>query len=285
MRCLNVALLLFCTTDTFLCAENEYYNPEFWEKKILLFDPVNSPTLEFICLKKSRYHGRMETVTSSDDPFAEIIDIELDKNFSSTQKSYLSNIRSDIINQWLVKYHLENIDLQLSLRPFLKEQSYKIEKFLEKQQQVEFEKIVAINTSIEEQNLSSPIQLSKTEKSLNKKKSPNEQDGEFTKFALYLLIGGGVCLIYAVLAPTVGKSLQERKKEKIELARRKRLLERMLQNDWIDQKTYEFLLTKIKVLPDYLKSSKNLKIHPQSLDLLDEEVDSSVALSKRNKGD
>jgi len=59
----------------------------------------------------------------------------------------------------------------------------------------------------------------------------------------------------------------------------------MLQNDWIDQKTYEFLLTKIKVLPDYLKSSKNLKIHPQSLDLLDEEVDSSVALSKRNKGD
>ena len=96
----------------------------------------------------------------------------------------------------------------------------------------------------------------------------------------YLLIGGGICIIYSVLAPN-GASKQTSSNEKIELARRKRWLEKVFERGWIDRPTYLFLLKKIETLPEWLGGIKPLK----QTESEDYSSDTSVDLSKRKSGE
>ena len=79
-----------------------------------------------------------------------------------------------------------------------------------------------------------------------------QEEGGMEKFALYLLLTGGVFTIYSVMAPSGGSTDDNSKAKKIELARRKKWLENIRQKGWIDRTTYHFLLKKIDDLPAWL---------------------------------
>jgi hypothetical protein len=133
----------------------------------------------------------------------------------------------------------------------------------------------------EDRNLtysSSPYAPTKDPKLIKNKPITEEEEG-FTKFALYLIIGAGICVIYSVLSPS-GVSKKTPSKTKIELARRKRWLEKVFERGWIDRPTYHFLLKKIETLPEWLGGIKPLKQTEE-----DYSSDTSVDLSKRKSGE
>jgi hypothetical protein len=127
-----------------------------------------------------------------------------------------------------------------------------------------------------------PVSISKDPELKKKKPFTEDKEEGFTKFALYLIIGGGICIIYSVLSPSGGSKQIIHPTKKIELARRKRWLEKVFERGWIDRPTYHFLLKKIETLPEWLGGIKTLKqsndkdYYPQIL---------SVDLSKRKSGD
>ena len=249
------------------------------ENRFLLLDNQTPPKLVYICLKNDFPIDLNQTRHEVE----KIAELDWEKNFSrTTNRLTLSTISSSSINEWLTENYLQNIETNLFLQSFLYQESSKIEDFLVKQRQVELEELAIINQKLEDRNLSSPLATSPPSPDLSQKQSRStDAEGGLAKFALYLILGGGACIIYSVLSPVgTGKQGVNRDK-KIVLARRKRWLEKIFSKGWIDRPTYHFLLRKIENLPKWLGG-----ITPpvQSEDFeFDEEP--AVDLSRRNSGE
>ena len=283
MHCLLFVLYLFFYCGEKVQANEQHLESSFLDSKILLIHSSSSPTLEFVCLKNSALKDLRYFSSSADNPFTQIIDIELDPNASSlSEKFFLSTISSETINHWFVKQYLEKFEVNLAIKPFLLEESSRISNFLENQKEIQLEELVSLNEEMADRNISKPVVVAKTDSTLNKSKpaSTNSEEG-FTKFALYLIIAGGACMIFSLLAPTNSKGKVGGKVGKIELARRKRWLERILQRGWIDRPTYNFLLKRIENLPEWLGGLKTPVQSPET----EVEPETSVAFSKRNNGE
>lgn len=246
------------------------------ENRFLLLDNQTPPKLVYICLKNDFPFDLNQTRHEVE----KIVEFDWKKNFSRTTNSLtLSTISSSSINEWFIENYLQNIETNLSLHSFLYQESSKIEDFLVKQRQVELEELAIINQKLVDRNLSSPLA---TSPDLSQKQSRStDAEGGLSKFALYLIFGGGACIIYSALSPVgTGKQGVNRNK-KIVLARRKRWLEKIFSKGWIDRPTYHFLLRKIENLPIWLGG---IKPPDQSEDFkFDEEP--SVDLSRRKRGE
>jgi hypothetical protein len=261
---------------SFLVAMEDAYKKDFWTHKMIQIDPATPPTLEFICLENDPLRRFDRNQTNSPFSFESIIDINFDLNSSANSENiYLSRVSSESINQWLVRKYIKNIDLNLTIKPFLSEESYRIAKFLKNQTEIKLEELALLNQQLAELNTTAPVRLVKPTDILKKKNEPSTDEVGFTKFALYLIVGGGICLIYSVLAPSGTSSANGDKTGKIELARRKRWLVKVFEKGWIDRSTYQFLLKRIETLPEWLGG---LKPPP-------DQSEDSVALSNRKRGE
>ncbi len=211
----------------------------------------------------------------------EIVEFDLEKDTPKPSKTFLlSSISSASINHWLIENYLQNIDTTLSFDSFLYQESYRIDSFLKKERQLQLDELVSINRKLEERNLSFPLRMVQTDPKLRQKKPKSaDQEEGFAKFALYLILGGGVCIIYSVLAPRGNQGANRSKK--IVLARRKKWLLAILNKGWIDRKTYRILLKKIESLPQWLGG-----ITPTVQSEIDDLVEEpSVDLSRRKSGE
>ncbi len=250
--------------------------------RLLLLDPLTKPTLEYICVKEhpSDISYLSEALIH---PIDKILQFQWDDNTSDHNKSfYLSTITSSSISNWMLGKYIENIDINLPLDSFLLEESYKIEVFLEKQHELQLKELAFTNQAMEDRNLSKALSATPTDPKLKKNKRSNEKSEEgFTKFALYLIIGGGICVIYSVLIPTGSSTKGDEKIGKIELARRKRWLKKVLEKGWIDKTTYNFLLERIETLPEWLGKIRTLDQSKES----SESSETSVPLSNLKSGE
>lgn len=213
----------------------------------------------------------------------EIVEFDLEKDAPKPSKTFLlSTISSASINHWLIENYLQNIDTTLSFDSFLYQESYRIDSFLKKERQLQLDELVSMNRKLEERNLSFPLRMVQSDPKLRQKKPKSaDQEEGFAKFALYLILGGGVCIIYSVLAPErTGKQGPNRSK-KIVLARRKKWLLAILNKGWIDRKTYRILLKKIESLPQWL-GGITPTVQSEMDDLVEEP---SVDLSRRKSGE
>ena len=276
MRPFIFSFYLLTQFGSFLAAMGNAYEKDFWTHKLILINPDKSPTLQFVCLENNPFRTIDRHQKNIPNSFESIIDINLDLNSSSNiENIYLSRVSSESINQWLVRKYIKNIDLNLTIKPFLSEESTRIAKFLKNQTEIKLEELALLNQQLAELNTTAPVRLVKPRDILKKNGKPSTEEGGFTKFALYLIIGGGICLIYSVLAPSGTSSANGDKTGKIELARRKRWLVKVLEKGWIDRSTYQFLLKRIETLPEWLGG---LKPPP-------DQSEDSVALSNRKRGE
>ena len=273
-----------CISKSALHSEKNQTTESFSDNWVLLFDPTSLPTLEYICLKKpSEGNASIELnpTTYQVDQIARSDWVA--PNLTGEDAYQLSTISSSLISEWLLGEYINQIDLQWINQPFLLDKSTLFATFLEKEKQAEMKALAELNQQFEDRNLtysSSQYDLGKDPKlEKTKANSKNPEEG-FSKYALYLIIGGGICVIYSVLAPSGGSNKSPSKK-KIELARRKRWLEKIFEKGWIDRSTYHFLLHKIETLPEWLGGIKTLK-QPDDKDY---SSDMSVDLSKRKSGD
>ena len=257
-------------------------NEDFWKHKLLLFDTAKTPTLEIVCLVKNPLGQNFKRYQINSTIIDEIVDLNWDVTESNySNKHYLSTIQSDSINQWLVRQYLGEIEVNLPLDPFLLEKSIEISKFLKKQKEVELEELAQINQEFKDKNLTKAFKLSETDNKLINPKNVSDKESNFTKFALYLMLGGGVFAIYSVITPSGTAKRSINKISKIELARRKRWLKRIFDKGWIDRPAYHFLLKKIESLPEWLGG---IKPPIQSAETFEED-ENSVALSSRKSGE
>jgi len=273
-----------CISKSALHSEKNQTAESFSDNWILLFDPISLPTLEYICLKKpSEGNASIELnpTTYQVDQIARSDWVA--PNLTGEDAYQLSTISSSLISEWLLGEYINQIDLQWINQPFLLDKSTLFAAFLEKEKQAEMKALAELNQQFKDRNLtySSSQYDSGKDPKLEKTKanSKNPEEG-FSKYALYLIIGGGICVIYSVLSPS-GGSKKSPSKKKIELARRKRWLEKIFEKGWIDRPTYHFLLHKIETLPEWLGGIKTLK-QPDDKDY---SSDMSVDLSKRKSGD
>jgi len=273
-----------CISKSALHSEKNQTAESFSDNWILLFDPTSLPTLEYICLKKPSAGNasiELNPTTYQVDQIARSDWVA--PNLTGEDAYQLSTISSSLISEWLLGEYINQIDLQWINQPFLLDKSTLFAAFLEKEKQAEMKALAELNQQFEDRNLtySSSQYDSGKDPKLEKTKanSKNPEEG-FSKYALYLIIGGGICVIYSVLAPSGGSNKSPSKK-KIELARRKRWLEKIFEKGWIDRPTYHFLLDKIESLPEWLGGIKTLK-QPDDKDY---SSDMSVDLSKRKSGD
>ena len=273
-----------CISKSALHSEKNQTAESFSDNWILLFDPTSLPTLEYICLKKTSEGNasiELNPTTYQVDQIARSDWVA--PNLTGEDAYQLSTISSSLISEWLLGEYINQIDLQWINQPFLLDKSTLFAKFLEKEKQAEMKALAELNQQFEDRNLTysssqyDPGKDPKLEKTKANSKNPEEG---FSKYALYLIIGGGICVIYSVLAPSGGSNKSPSKK-KIELARRKRWLEKIFEKGWIDRPTYHFLLHKIETLPEWLGGIKTLK-QPDDKDY---SSDMSVDLSKRKSGD
>ena len=246
------------------------------ENRFLLLDNQTAPKLVYICLKNDFPFDLKQTRHEVE----KIVELDWAKNYSTkTNSLILSTISSSSINEWFIENYLQNIETNLSLQSFLYQESSKIEEFLVKQRHLELEELAIINQKLEDRNLSSPLA---TNPDLSQKESKStDAEGGHARFALYLILGAGACIIYSALSQVgTGKQGVNRNK-KIVLARRKRWLEKIFSKGWIDRPTYHFLLRKIENLPKWLGG-----IQPpvQSEDFKFGE-EPSVDLSRRKRGE
>jgi hypothetical protein len=279
MRPFIFSFYVFSHLGLLLVAKEDAFEMDFWAPKMIQIDHAKSPTLEFICLE----HDPLRTIDRHQNniphSFESIIDIKFDHNSSANEENfYLSSVSSELINQWLVRQYIKNIELNLTIKPFLNEESSRIAKFLEDQKAVQLEELARLNQELTEMNNTEPVGSGKVNEMLKKKETSTSEDGEFTKFALYLILGAGACIIYSVLAPSAFSTATPDKTAKIELARRKRWLIKIFEKGWIDRSTYDFLLKRIETLPRWLGG---IKPPGQSEDA----SENSVALSNRKRGE
>ena len=283
MQKLFIFFFLSCIAKSALHSEKNQTTESFSDNWILLFDPTSLPTLEYICLKKTSEENSSFELVPTTYQVDQIVDLDWAEPGFTIENAYqLSTIRSSLISEWLLGEYFEQIDLQWINQPFLKDKSVIFAVFLEKERQAEMNELALLNKQFEDRNLTySSSQYAPSKDPKLKKKKPITEDEEegFTKFALYLIIGGGICVIYSVLSPS-GASHKTSTKKKIELARRKRWLEKIFEKGWIDRPTYHFLLKKIETLPEWLGGIKPLKQTEE-----DYSSDTSVDLSKRKSGE
>ncbi len=284
MQKLFIFFFWACIAKTALHSEKNQTAESFCDNWLLLLDPTTLPTLEYICLKKtSEGNASIELIPTTYQVDQIARSGWLETNLTGEDAYQLSTISSSLISEWLLGEYFDQIDLQWINQPFLKDKSAIFAAFLEKERQAEMNKLALLNLQFKDRNLtysSSPYATTK-DSNIEKKKAIREDPEEgFTKFALYLIIGGGICIIYSVLAPS-GASKQTSSSEKIELARRKRWLEKVFERGWIDRPTYHFLLKKIETLPEWLGGIKPLKQTEEE----DYSSDTSVDLSKRKSGE
>lgn len=276
MRPFIFSFYLFSQFGLFLVAKEDAFEVDFWAPKMIQIDPAPHPTLEFICLENDPLRRFERHQTNSAYSLESIIDINFDLNSSANPENiYLSRVSSESINQWLVRKYIENIEFNVLIKPFLIEESTRIAKFLDNQTEVKLEELALINQQLAEMNTTAPVRLVKARDILKTNGKSSSEAGGFAKFALYLIVGGGICIIYSVLAPSGISSTKGGKNGKIELARRKRWLVKVLEKGWIDRSTYQFLLKRIETLPEWLGG---LKPPP-------DQSEDSVALSNRKRGE
>ena len=282
MQKLFVFFFWVCLAKSALHSERNQTTESFCDNWFLLLDPTSLPTLEYICLKKTSEDNASIELIPTTYQVDQIVDLDwAEPNFTIENAYQLSTIRSSLISEWLLGEYFEQIDLQWITQPFLKDKSAIFAAFLEKERQAEMNELTILNQQFEDSNLtysSSPYAPTKDPKLIKNKPITEEEEG-FTKFALYLIIGAGICVIYSVLSPS-GVSKKTPPKTKIELARRKRWLEKIFERGWIDRPTYHFLLKKIETLPEWLGVIKPLKQSEE-----DYSSDTSVDLSKRKSGE
>jgi len=270
------ALILACFADLGFSAYSKENFPNIFEDRLLVINPAASPTLKYYCLKESFFIGSLFYTDPNDQPVDSIAQISLDSHSSfETSNLILSTISSSSISDWLLGQYLDSIEVNIPHSSFLLEESYKIAQFFEADRKKRFHKLALITQELRDRNLTEQTTISSPNKKLDVK-SKNEEEG-FGKFSLYLIIGGGICAIYSVMAPAGGSKKGDGKAEKIELARRKRWLEQIRAKGWIDQTTYHFLLKKIDDLPAWLGG---IKPPDQSTG-----TETSVDLSKRKSGE
>ena len=283
MQKLFVFFLWVCIAKCALHSEKNQTTESFCDTWFLLLDPNSLPTLEYICLKKTSEGNASIELIPTTYQVNQIVDSDWEEPDLTIENAYqLSTIRSSLISEWLLGEYFEQIDLKWINQPFLKDKSAIFAAFLEKERQKEMNELALLNQQFEDRNLTySSSQYAPTkDPKLEKKTITEDTDEGYTQFALYLIIGAGICVIYSVLSPS-GASKQTSSSEKIKLARRKRWLEKVFERGWIDRPTYHFLLKKIETLPEWLGRIKPLNPSNDQ----DYSSNTSVDLSKRKSGE
>ena len=269
-------LILTCFEGLGLSIHGQDTVPDSLKNRLIVIDPLASPTLEYYCLQESFFYESLLNPNPVGHPMEFIARISLDSSASINRPPLkLSTISSSSISDWMLGNYFDSIEISRARSSFLFEESEKIEQFFEKDREKGLLQLAIITKEIRDRNFTAQM----TSSTLNKNvevKSKQEEEG-FGKFALYMLIAGGVFSIYAVMAPSGGSTQGNDKTEKIELARRKRWLEKIRQKGWIDRTTYHFLLKKIDDLPTWLGG---IKPPDQSTG-----TETSVDLSKRKSGE
>ena len=269
-------LILTCFEGLGLSIHGQDTVPDSLKNRLIVIDPLASPTLEYYCLQESFFYESLLNPNPVGHPMEFIARISLDSSASINRPPLkLSTISSSSISDWMLGNYFDSIEISRARSSFLFEESEKIEQFFEKDREKGLLQLAIITKEIRDRNFTAQM----TSSTLNKNvevKSKQEEEG-FGKFALYMLIAGGVFSIYAVMAPSGGSIQGNTKAEKIELARRKRWLEKIRQKGWIDRTTYHFLLKKIDDLPSWLGG---IKPPDQSTG-----TETSVDLSKRKSGE
>jgi hypothetical protein len=269
-------LILACFEGLRVSIHGQDTIPDSLKNRLIVIDPLASPTLEYYCLQESFFYESLLNSNLVGQPMEFIARISLDSSASIKRSPLkLSTISSSSISDWLLGNYFDSIEINLARSSFLLEESEKIEQFLEKDREKELLELAIITKELRDRNFTEQITVSSPNKKFEVK-SKKEEKG-FGKFALYMLIAGGVISIYAVMAPSGGSTQGNAKAEKIELARRKRWLEKIRQKGWIDRTTYHFLLKKIDDLPAWLGG---IKPPDQSTG-----TETSVDLSKRKSGE
>jgi len=283
MQKLFIFISLICIAKSALHSEKNQTTESFSDNWIILFDPTSLPTLEYICLKKSSEENasfELNPTTYQVDQIARSDWVA--SNLTGEEAYQLSTINNSLLSEWLLGEYFDQIEVQWRNQPFLFNKSELFAAFLEKKHQEKLQEIAAINERFKDKNFSysSSNSISKDPKLSKKKPFAKETEDGVSKYAFYLFIGGGICAIYSVLAPS-GATGTKPSTSKVELARRKRWLERVFEKGWIDRPTYHFLLKKIETLPKWLGG---IKPKNQS-ENTDYSSDISVDLSKRKSGE
>jgi len=255
--------------------------PEPLLSRVILIDSSQPPTIEYICLQSRAFPPINLTGLKEENSLQDVVHISFEDNQSNLNNSYiLSNVHYSKISSWILASHSPQVDFHPLRNEFFSEISDDLSEFLIIKQ-AEFSRQLAETSRLwEENNYSSQnnyLSLKSKEKKNAKTATNSSSSGEFGKFALYLFVGGGVCAIYSVLAPT-GSSGAQGGPGKIVKARRKRWLKKIYQLGWIDQKRYQFLLKRLDNLPQWLGG---IISKAQSSDMEDSRVD----LSSRKSGE
>ena len=277
-------IVIHLTLRTSGYSENNQVTETFLGEKVIILNPDLPPTIEYICLKNDRPDIDYNYFWEKNLQVEQITDLGWEKNHTYLGNSfYLSTISSSSISDWLLGKYLENIDTELPLESFLFEESNKIEAFLNKQREIQLKELFELNIDLADRDLTNPPSTTNIDPKLkaHNPKNPSSDQG-FGKFAFYLIIGGGICLIYSVLAPSGTSQKGDSKTEKIKLARRKRWLAKIFEKGWIDRPTYHFLLQKIENLPEWLGGIKPTN---QSTDGILTDDETSVDFRRRKRGE
>lgn len=277
-------IVIHLTLRTSGYSENNQVTETFLGEKVIILNPDLPPTIEYICLKNDRPDIDYNYFWEKNLQVEQITDLGWEKNHTYVGNSlYLSTISSSSISDWLLGKYLENIDTELPLESFLFEESNKIEAFLNEQREIQLKELFELNIDLADRDLTNPPSTTNIDPKLkaHNPKNPSSDQG-FGKFAFYLIIGGGICLIYSVLAPSGTSQKGDSKTEKIKLARRKRWLAKIFEKGWIDRPTYHFLLQKIENLPEWLGGIKPTN---QSTDGILTDDETSVDFRRRKSGE
>ena len=254
--------------------------PDSLGNRLLVIDPLTSPTLEYFCLQESFFAESLIHVYSDDNPMDFIARITLESSSTINRSPLkLSTISSTSISDWMLGNYFDSIEISRAHSSFLLDESERIEQFFEEDREKGLLQLAIITKEIRDRNFTEQLTSSTPSKKIQV--VSKQEEGGIEKFALYLLLAGGVFTIYSVMAPSGGTTDGNSKAKKIELARRKKWLEKIRQKGWIDRTTYHFLLKKIDDLPAWLGG-----INPpdQSAETA-EGNETSVDLSKRKSGE
>ena len=247
-----------------------------WENRLLVIDPLTSPTLKYYCLQESFFPESILHANSADNPMDFIARITLEPSSSINRSTLkLSTISNSSISDWMLGNYFDSIEISRARSSFLLEESERIEQFFEEDREKGLLQLAIITKEIRDRNFTEKLTSSTPSKKIQV--VSKEEEGGIEKFAIYLLLAGGVFTIYSVMAPSGGSTDGNSKAKKIELARRKKWLEKIRQKGWIDRTTYHFLLKKIDDLPAWLGG-----IEPPNQST---GTETSVDLSKRKSGE
>lgn len=253
--------------------------PELIADRIIVINTAQAPTLEYIALSQNPYSH--DPNISEDKSMEDVFRISLDQNESSTHpKMYLSTRSNIQLFTWILENQAPQVDFHPLRNDFFSNISSDVSQFASFKQAQFSRQLAKMSRLWEENNYS---MVGNVQKAFNTAKVPLptvDTPKNFGDYALYLIVGGSICAIYSVMAPS-GSAKQGKGVGKIVKARRKRWLKKIYDLGWIDQTRYLFLLKKLETLPNWLGG---IQLPDQSLsgDLAEE---TSVDLSKRKRGE